>query len=127
MSSKTSCLKSIRSILFIATIMCLMPSKLAINEWRLLCVKTPFLASIKITATSAVLAAVAIFLVYCSWPGVSAMMYFFLSVLKNLYATSIVMPCSRSLASPSTKFAKSISPRSFLAPFSWSSKIPLAS
>ena len=50
------------------------------------------------------------FRVYCSWPGVSATMNLRCSVEKNRYATSIVMPCSRSAASPSTRRAKSSSP-----------------
>ena len=48
--------------------------------------------------------------VYCSWPGVSATMNLRRSVEKNRYATSMVMPCSRSAARPSTSSAKSRSP-----------------
>ncbi len=47
--------------------------------------------------------------VYCSWPGVSATMYLRVSVEKKRYATSIVIPCSRSAASPSSRSAKSSS------------------
>ena len=51
-------------------------------------------------ATSAVEAPVAILRVYCSWPGVSAMMNFRFGVEKYRYATSIVIPCSRSARQP---------------------------
>ena len=44
------------------------------NVCRLVCVTTPLRASIRITARSQVEAPVAMFRVYCSWPGVSAMM-----------------------------------------------------
>jgi hypothetical protein len=50
------------------------------------------------------------FLVYCSCPGVSARMNFRLAVAKYRYATSIVMPCSRSALRPSVKSEKSIGP-----------------
>ena len=58
-------------------------------------------------ARSAVEAPVAMFRVYCSCPGVSATINFRFFVEKNLYATSIVIPCSRSAANPSTMSAKS--------------------
>ena len=47
--------------------------------------------------------------VYCSCPGVSATMYLRRSVEKKRYATSMVIACSRSAASPSTSNAKSSS------------------
>ena len=87
-------------------------------------------ASIRITARSAVEAPVTMLRVYCSWPGVSATMNLRLSVEKKRYATSIVMPCSRSAASPSTSSARSRSPpcvptffESASSAASWSSKI----
>ena len=42
--------------------------------WRLVWVSTPWRASIRMTARSHVDAPVAMLRVYCSWPGVSAMM-----------------------------------------------------
>ena len=87
----------------------LTPTIDTMNECLLVCVRTPCSASIRMMATSAVDAPVAIFLVYSSCPGVSATIYFLLSVEKNLYATSIVIPCSLSAARPSTNNAKSIS------------------
>ena len=51
-----------------------MPRRLAIIPWRLLCVSTPLRASIRMIARSAVDAPVTMLRVYCSWPGVSAMM-----------------------------------------------------
>ena len=60
-------------------------------------------------AQSAVDAPVTMLRVYCSWPGVSATMNLRVSVEKNRYATSIVMPCSRSAARPSRSSAKSSS------------------
>ena len=77
-------------------------------ECLFVCVKIPFLASTNIIAKSAVEGPVVIFLVYCSCPGVSATINFLFFVEKNLYATSIVIPCSRSAAKPSTRRAKSI-------------------
>ena len=73
---------------------------------------------------------VAMLRVYCWWPGVSATINLRLSVVKKRYATSMVIPCSRSAARPSTKSAKSISSpcvpnleESFCNADSWSSKI----
>ena len=48
--------------------------------------------------------------VYWACPGVSAMMNRRLGVAKWRYATSIVMPCSRSARRPSVSSARSISP-----------------
>ena len=53
-------------ILFTATITFFIPTSDVKKECLFVCSKTPFLASIKITATSAVEAPVTIFLVYCS-------------------------------------------------------------
>ena len=69
----------------------------------------PFCASIRITASCAVLAPVTMLRVYCSWPGTSAMMNRRRAVAKQRYATSIVIPCSRSAFRPSVKKEKSIS------------------
>jgi hypothetical protein len=60
--------------LFTATTMCRMPSSCAMYRWRLPCDTRPFAASASTTAQSALLAPVAMLRVYCSWPGVSAMM-----------------------------------------------------
>ena len=50
------------------------PSRLAMNACRRVCVVTPLRASIRLIASWQWLAPVAMFRVYCSWPGVSAMM-----------------------------------------------------
>jgi hypothetical protein len=70
--------------------------------------------------------------VYWMCPGVSAMMNFRLGVAKYRYATSIVMPCSRSARSPSVSSARLVysSPRErdvASTASSWSSKIALES
>ncbi len=57
-----------------ATTTCLIPRSDAMNECRRVCVCTPCRASMRMIARSAVLAPVAMFRVYCSCPGVSAMM-----------------------------------------------------
>ncbi len=57
-----------------ATITCLMPSSETMNECRRVCTFTPLRASMRMMARSQVLAPVAMLRVYCSWPGVSAMM-----------------------------------------------------
>ena len=44
------------------------------NECRFVCVRIPWRASIRMIARFAVDAPVAMLRVYCSWPGVSAMM-----------------------------------------------------
>jgi len=46
------------------------------NECRLVCVRMPWVASMRMIARCAVEAPVAMLRVYCSWPGVSAMMKF---------------------------------------------------
>ena len=74
--SKTSSLKSTRSILLTATTTWWMPSSDAMNAWRRDCGRTPLRASISTMARFAVEAPVAMLRVYCSWPGVSAMMNF---------------------------------------------------
>jgi len=61
---------------------CLIPSSQQMNECRLVCVITPWRASIKMIASWHVLAPVAMLRVYCSCPGVSAMMNLRLSVEK---------------------------------------------
>ena len=76
---------------------------------RLDCAKSPFRASMSTTARPAVDAPVTMLRVYWTWPGVSAMMNLRLSVLKYRYATSMVMPCSRSARRPSVRSASSIS------------------
>ena len=49
-----ACEYSTRSILFTHTSRCLIPSSEAMNAWRLVCSTTPWRASIRITARSAV-------------------------------------------------------------------------
>lgn len=58
-------------------------------------------------------APVTMFRVYWMCPGVSAMMNFRRGVEKYRYATSIVMPCSRSARRPSVSSARLVysSPR----------------
>ena len=86
MMSKTDRENSTWSSLLTATAMWRIPSSLAIAEWRRVCgsrmPSTTRVASIRITAASAVLAPVTMLRVYCSWPGVSAMMNFRLPVAK---------------------------------------------
>ena len=55
--------------------------------------------------------------VYCSWPGASAIINLlpFKSDIER-YATSIVIPCSRSASSPSVRSEKSISPAAIVEP-----------
>ena len=79
-----------------ATITWRVPRRERIVVWRQVCGNTPLRASIKTTARSAVEAPVAMLRVYCSCPGVSATMNLRLSVENMRYATSMVMPCSRS-------------------------------
>ena len=82
-----------------------MPIRLAMKLCRRVCVSTPRRASASTMATSAVLAAVAMLRVYCSCPGESAMMMRRAPVVMKRYATSMVMPCSRSASSPSSNSA----------------------
>ena len=51
-----------------------MPSREAMKAWRRDCCSTPLRASTRMMARLAVEAPVAMLRVYCSWPGVSAMM-----------------------------------------------------
>jgi hypothetical protein len=51
-----------------------MPSSAAMYAWRRVCGSTPRRASIRMIARSAVDAPVAMLRVYCTCPGVSAMM-----------------------------------------------------
>jgi hypothetical protein len=51
-----------------------MPSNEEMNAWRLDCSSRPLRASTRMTARSAVEAPVTMLRVYCTWPGVSAMM-----------------------------------------------------
>ena len=132
MRAKTSSRHPTRSILFTATARCGMPSRLAMQACRRDCGSTPLRASTRITATSAVEAPVAMLRVYCSWPGVSAMMNFRRGVEKCRYATSMVMPCSRSARKPSVSSEKSSGPPvrfTLLARMAanWSSNMALAS
>ena len=65
---------STRSILLTHTTTCGIPSSELMNAWRLDCATTPLRASTSTIARSAVEAPVTMLRVYCSWPGVSAMM-----------------------------------------------------
>ena len=51
-----------------------MCSRVAMNEWRRDCSSRPLRASTSTMARSAVDAPVTMLRVYCTWPGVSAMM-----------------------------------------------------
>jgi hypothetical protein len=59
-----------------------MPSSEAMNACRRDCSSTPLRASIRMIATSAVEAPVTMLRVYCTWPGVSAMMNLRFGVAK---------------------------------------------
>ena len=92
----------------------------------------PLRASTRISARSAVEAPVTMLRVYWMWPGVSAMMNLRRGVAKYRYATSMVMPCSRSARSPSVSSARLVysSPRAALTAStaaSWSVKSDLVS
>ncbi|MCY1299554.1 hypothetical protein D9M70_490850 [compost metagenome] len=79
---KVCSLKSTRSILLTATITCWISSSLRMAEWRLVCASSSARPSVTVTrvaststmAACAVDAPVTMLRVYCSWPGVSAMM-----------------------------------------------------
>src|SRR5438128_2141952 len=95
---------------------------------RRVCSTTPFRASTRITARSAVDAPVTMLRVYCTWPGASASWKRRSGVTNERYATSIVIPCSRSARSPSVSRARFTyeSPRRFDVSSmcsSWSTKI----
>ena len=74
MARKRSSLQPTMSILFTAATTWRMPSRLAMNACRRVCVVTPLRASIRLMASWQWLAPVAMLRVYCSWPGQSAMM-----------------------------------------------------
>ena len=61
---------------------CRMPSNAAMKLCRRVWVSTPWRASIRMIAKSQVDAPVAMLRVYCSWPGVSAMMNLRVAVEK---------------------------------------------
>ena len=73
-SSKTARSNPTWSILFTATTTCGIARRAATAAWRRVCSEMPRVASTRITERSAVLAPVTMLRVYCSWPGVSAMM-----------------------------------------------------
>ena len=108
--------QSTRSILFTHKTMCAMPSNDDRKACLRVCSSTPLRASMRTSATSAVDAPVTMLRVYCTCPGVSAMMNLRLGVAKYRYATSMVMPCSRSARRPSVSSARLAysSPRSEL-------------
>ena len=88
-----------------------------IVRWRSVCVRTPFIASINTRPISAREAATTIFRVYCSCPGASLIIKRFPSRSDiERYATSMVIPCSRSASSPSVSKLKSISPAGIVEP-----------
>ena len=74
--------QSTRSILFTATTMCGIPSRDEMKPCRLDWVRSPFRASTRMMASSAVDAPVTMLRVYCTCPGVSAMMNFRFGVAK---------------------------------------------
>ena len=80
--SKTSWSQSTRSILFTQMTRCGIRSSDAMNACRRDCSSTPLRASMSTSARSAVDAPVTMLRVYCSWPGVSAMMNFRRGVWK---------------------------------------------
>ena len=74
--SNTSSSQPTRSILLTQTTRCGIRSSDAIYACRRVCSETPLRASTRITDRSAVEAPVTMLRVYCSCPGVSAMMNF---------------------------------------------------
>jgi hypothetical protein len=74
MRSNTPSSQSTASILFTHTTTWGMRRSEAMKAWRLLCSTTPLRASTRTSERSAVEAPVTMLRVYCSCPGVSAMM-----------------------------------------------------
>ena len=107
------------SILFAATMIDLTPSRAAMQRWRRVCSLSPLATSSTTSARSAVDAPVAMLRVYCTCPGQSAIMNFRLGVVAYRYATSIVMPCSRSARSPSVTKLRSRSPTPRFSEAAW--------
>src|SRR3954452_18781095 len=103
------------------------PSSDAMNAGRFVCSTTPLRASTRTIARSAVDAPVTMLRVYCTWPGVSARMNERRAVAKYRYATSIVIPCSRSARRPSVRRERSSAPSRPWRSSSWSARIALAS
>src|SRR3954452_4980287 len=103
------------------------PSSDAMNAGRFVCSTTPLRASTRTIARSAVDAPVTMLRVYCTWPGVSARMNERRAVAKYRYATSIVMPCSRSARRPSVSRERSSAPSRPWRSSSWSARIAFAS
>src|SRR6185312_10575629 len=106
-SRKRRCEKSTRSILLTASTTSRMPSRWTIAAWRRVCSTSPLRASTSSTARSTLDAPVAMLRVNCWWPGVSATTKARRGLAKKRWATSMVMPCSRSASSPSSSSAKS--------------------
>src|SRR6185312_4221560 len=98
--------KSTRSILLTANTMWGMPSVAEMYVCRRVCSITPLRASRSTTATSAVEAPVTMFRVYWTCPGASASWNRRVGVTNERYATSIVIPCSRSARRPSVSRAR---------------------
>src|SRR6185437_13816447 len=133
-SRKRRCEKSTRSILLTASTTSRMPSRWTIAAWRRVCSTSPLRASTSSTARSTLEAPVAMLRVNCRWPGVSATTKARRGLAKKRWATSMVMPCSRSASSPSSSSAKStLSPvvpkrrESSRNVASWSSSRPVES
>ena len=82
MPSNVCLAKPTRSILLTASTTCFMPSSDTRNVWRRVCVITPLRASTSMTASDAVEPPVIMLRVYCSCPGVSAMINLRLLVEK---------------------------------------------
>ena len=109
--------KPTASNLLIATNTRWTPIKEQMVRWRKVWVRTPFVASTKTIEISARDAATAILRVYCSCPGASEMIKRRPSRSDmERYATSIVIPCSRSASRPSVSKLKSISPAGIIEP-----------
>ena len=102
-------------LITIATL--LTPIRAQIVKCLSVCGLTPRAASSRTRATLDLDAATAMLRVYCSWPGASAIINLlpFKSDIER-YATSIVIPCSRSASSPSVRSEKSISPAAIVEP-----------
>jgi hypothetical protein len=95
-----------RSILLTASTTWRTPRSADRYRWRRLCSVRPLRASTSTMATSDVEAPVTMLRVYWACPGVSATMNERRGVAKYRYATSIVMPCSRSARRPSVSRAR---------------------
>src|SRR5579884_2399262 len=102
-----SCDQSTRSILLTATTACGTRRIERMYVCRRVCSTTPWRASTSTIPRSAVDAPVTMLRVYWTWPGASASWKRRFGVTNERYATSIVIPCSRSARRPSVSSARS--------------------